>query len=286
MRARWPLDKIGAVRVQNERCTGQRCIVLQRNENDANIKKGYQMRNKEVKALTSATPGIMTAGFVLRTMRFVCILSGNAHLFVGDSIASTRIGSGRLSDIVMLVVEGVSPTFFIVREIDIDGCRSWSSFWVHSLLLCNQFFRFVHLVQMLFKKSNILGVALERGIRQVTDEWDEANKEIEEHIEQHQNQDFSWQSAFDLLHPLDQQSGHCHVESIANSRNQSDHGGPTEAETHEVEQTEVEFVGGFAGSSKNVGIVGGNVCWDLLLDLLRLVLLSGMRDDFIEGIIL
>jgi len=185
----------------------------------------------------------------------------------------------------MLVIERIYP-LFLIREILVDGRRPWSAFLGETILLLNQFPWLVHLIQVLFEYSDILGIAFDCGVSEVADEGYEPDEEVDDHVNDHMDLDRVGQASLDPTHAPDEVECQQHVQTVAYGRHKADDGGPAEAETEEIEEAEVETICGLASSGKDFGIVRWDIGGYLLLDFLHLAGLAGVRDHLVVRVIL
>jgi hypothetical protein len=242
------------------------------------------MTNKEMKGIVytrvpngteqSVPPALLSA----RALRL-------AHLFVWNPIPSSRVGAGRLADILVAVFERVAAVALLVGNIDVYGRRARTAFLWHLGLSGPYFLRLVYFVEVFFEKAHVLAVALDRGIGKIAYKRHETDKKVNGQVDQHHKQDTVGEAAFDLAHVQDQVECEERIGGVANSRDQANDRGPTEAHSKKTEESKVEAVGSLASFCEDGSIVLGNVGWDLLLDFLGLAWLPWVRNQLIVRVL-
>jgi hypothetical protein len=138
---------------------------------------------------------------------------------------------------------------------------------------------------MFLQRAHILSIALDSGVCEITNERNEADEKVKEHVEGHEEQDVPWKPSFDFVHFPNKVQSHGKICAIADDGNKTNDRGPAEADAAEAEEGKVEAVGGFAGARENVGVVFWDVCGDLLLDLFGLVGLRGVGNNVVVGVL-
>lgn len=69
----------------------------------------------------------------------------------------------------------------------------------------------------MFEEGDVFGVAAEGGVHDVADEGDEADEEVDGHVEPHLGEDAGGEAAFDRRAALDQARGEEYVDYVADA---------------------------------------------------------------------
>ena len=167
-------------------------------------------------------------------MRALGVFSRVSHFLVTNTTA--RVSGLWLANIIVFVAEGILTPGLLVVKVHIDGGRARSALSWQLRVPVLEFLRLEDLIEMLFKKTDILSVALDGCVGKIANEGDEADDEIDGKVDHHHKQNARWETAFDLSHFQDQVECEEGIGSIANSGNKANDRGPTESHAKDSEE--------------------------------------------------
>lgn len=140
-------------------------------------------------------------------------------------------------------------------------------------------------IKVFLEESEVLGVALESRICQITHERDKADQEVNGDVDHHADEERLAKAAFHLHTLLNDQQSQGDTDCVSCKRYEANDRFPAKSDAEDFEQTAVELVGSLSDGGEDHGIVFGDVSGNLLFDLLQFARFARVFDVGKEGVL-